>query len=71
MPVMLLLPIMPLKDTVIVMYMRPADKHYSSLSGYFVAIKFNILFLQAQLQILLIKESCQMAPERIYLRKKM
>lgn len=47
--------------------MRSADKHCSRLLGCLIAIKFNFLFLPAQLQIL--KESCQMASEKIYLGK--
>lgn len=53
------------------MLIKSADKYHSVLSGYFVVIKFNFLFvclfLLAQFQIL--KESWQMASEKIYLGK--
>lgn len=63
---MLLLGIILFKDMT-GMFMRSADKHYSGVPGYFVAIKFNFWFLLAQLQML--KESWQIASERIYLGK--
>lgn len=61
---MLLLDIMLFKGIVISLFMRSANKHLG-FSGYFVPLKFNFLFLLAQLHIF--KESWQVDSERIYL----